>query len=144
MPKRINIKKMSEKTNISIEEIQNALGTNAPSLSLQKQLDKANTIEEIEAVYDETPDGSDIRKEALKKWEGVYKGQLDKANTIEEIKAVYNATPGGSDIQKEALKKWLDKANTIEEIKAVYNATPGGSDIEKEAIRKLAKFFQEE
>jgi len=67
MPKRINIKKMSEKTNISIEEIQNALGTNAPSLSLQKQLDKANTIEEIKAVYNATPGGSDIEKEAIRK-----------------------------------------------------------------------------
>lgn len=102
----INITKMSSETGIHVKDIRYALsGSKNLEEQCRKALEKANTIEEVTAVYEKIPYNFEVEKEVLVKWEALCKEALAGANTIEEIVTVYKKTPDASAIEREAIKK---------------------------------------
>ncbi|MFH1445571.1 MAG: hypothetical protein ABIF08_03770 [Nanoarchaeota archaeon] len=135
MEMNVDIERMSKETDIGVSAIKNALG-----IPLEECKD--STIEEVRAVYDDAPDGSEAQAAAFNKC-------IELASTIEEVRAAYNDASYGSEAESAALEKWnklslkaVEEASTIEEVRAVYDDALDGSEAESAAIRKLSEFFR--
>ena len=114
---RERIQEVAEETGIPVKEFEKAIG-------YFPEVEKANKIEKIIKVYQNSPSGSEAQKAALAKWKKLALKEVKKAKTIKEARKAYRNSPDNSEVEKAALAKWkelslkeIKKAKTIEEVK---------------------------
>lgn len=102
--KNINLKNMSNKTGISIKDIEEAC---YPIISeFWKEIDKAKTFKEIDKILRTAPPGSEIEKKAFdKKITLIWEREFKKAKTKKRIVEVCNAAPKGSERRRKAIRR---------------------------------------
>ena len=95
---RVNLKRMSKRTGISIERLEGARRYAKKISIIEKKLEEVTNIRGFKKLYYAASSGSDEEQMILEKW-------LDRTETPKEICEFHRVTPIGSKIEKEAIIK---------------------------------------
>lgn len=127
-----NLKIISEKTGISVEEIEDAFKKNVFSFK------DINDISEIQRTYFLA---IELEKAAFKRWNELALINLSKKNTTDEIQKALDISPPDSQAESTCLKKLILSSNNkelIEFLETIYS----GSDMRKEVIKKICENYE--
>jgi hypothetical protein len=138
-----NIQRITELLGVDLETVKIALGiATEESQQLMKEIEAANTIQKIRAVYEKIPTRCMLKRLALEKWNFLSVEAIREASTLEQIRAKFPETPADSRARELVLKKWICFATTIEEVVEAGNKAPIDSEAKELAIKKLRKIME--
>jgi|GEM_PF-3229249 hypothetical protein len=133
----VDVKRMSEKTDISIERIKLALGLET---EVECDVSHLTTAKEAKQAL-EDPLSRNKQALVMRKWQELSAEEVVRISTREQAKEAFGDTPDYSEVEVQAMRRWIELCSTAEEAKSAYNETSDGREEEDLAIQGLSVFF---